>query len=328
MPAANSHLLTSKNVFILPTRFGFAYLFLVLLLFFLGTNYQNNAIMLLSYLLASLFITVMIHSFFNFSGLSFLSQKTHSGFSQQAISLPLSIITHKEHFDLNFCFAKTADFDMDKVHLNLCKTGKTKITLPVHFFKRGIFQLGRLKISSEYSLGLFVTWTHLDFNQQVIVYPMPKPVTTAQPINLESNDDTVLSSSFQYQKGLDDFYELKPYIQGESLAKVAWKQLAKGQEKLTKHYQQDQGNLPWIALKDMPTSNIELKLQFLAYLIIEKTKTGQTFGLDLTEGGHNQTADKGNLKYKSKGKPKDKIIMPNSGNKHQQACLTVLAHYS
>ena len=53
-PAVPSITLVQKLIFILPTRYGWWFLLLIALLYLLGTNYQNNLILLQSYFLIGL----------------------------------------------------------------------------------------------------------------------------------------------------------------------------------------------------------------------------------------------------------------------------------
>ncbi len=299
IPAAEQHQLTSRNIFIMPTRFGFAYLFFVLLLFLLATNYQNNIIMLFSYLMASLFITAMMTSFFNLSGLIIKAQDKSRGHVDQPVNFVVTTTSKQRRFDLNF------SFDLQNtVQLPLCSPGNNTVKVPYLGKTRGRFSPGRLKLSSEYCFGLFITWTRLDFQCQAVVYPKIKAINGALPAmsaDADSNENVTSSN-----KGNDDFYELKNYVLGEPLSRIAWKQLAKGQGKFTKHYQQNQGNLCWLNLQDMPANDIESKLQLLCYIILEYSKTAQQFGLNL-----------GTVK-----------IPPNDGLQHMHECLTALTDLS
>ena len=320
VPSNTQHKLSNRNIFIMPTRFGFAYLIFVVVLFLLGTNYQNNIILLLSYLLASLFITVMLHSFYNFSQLCFSSINKQNVFANQTAYIPMQIYAQKVHFDINFHFVEQGSLS-DKIKLTQCEIGENKVLLPIYAQQRGVFNLGRVKVFSEYSLGLFITWAMLDFSHQLIVFPQPKKMHNGHQF-LSSNDDSVSSQqSYQSAKeGIDDFSELKNYIVGESQARVAWKQLARGQGKLTKHYQNQQGSLAWLKLCDMPSNDIEEKLRYLCFLIIEYSKKDQEFGLILSLGAPTLATQHNNNFTSS--------ISPNTGYKHQQQCLTALAEFS
>jgi uncharacterized protein (DUF58 family) len=315
VPSRFKHTLSNRNIFILPTRFGLTYLFFDVLLFLLGTNYQNNVILLLSYLLASLFITVMLHSFYNFSQLTFSSNVKQTCFANQVINFPINVTGHKTHFDINLKFVNPQYYVKD-VKLTQCAKQTSEVFLPWYAKQRGIYTLGRVKVFSEYSMGLFITWSLLDFSHQAIVFPEPKRLADDQ--RLLSNPNEVDANNTIYTQLKTDGYdysELKNYIPGEAQARIAWKQLARGQGKFSKHYQAqcEQGGLLWLKLSQMPSSDLEEKLQYLCFMVIEYTKNKQSFGLVLDLILNNK---KGN----------EIKIEPNSGHDHQEVCLMALAN--
>lgn len=308
IPASEQHQLTQNNIFIFPSAFGFSYLMLIVVLFLLATNYQNNIIMLFSYIMASLFLTVMMTSFFNMSGLIIKAKNKTEGFAGQLVFFDIELSTKFNRYDLTFSFDdknKQISAQSSNTHLSCIETGLHKTKITFYSDKRGRIRPGRLKISSEYCFGLFITWTQLDFDFQGIIYPKirhyngPLPKLTAQ---IESNDSNAVRTE---SKGDDDFYELKNFIIGEPLSRVAWKQLAKGQGKFTKHYRQSEGSLSWLSFQNMPVNGVEAKLELLCFFIVEFSKTGRSFGLDLGE-------------YK---------ISPAVGRHHKHQCLTALADF-
>jgi uncharacterized protein (DUF58 family) len=316
VPSSFKHKLSNRNIFIMPTKFGFAYLFFVIIVFLLGTNYQNNTILLLSYLLASLFITVMMHSFYNFSQLTFSSSAKQVTFADQLASFPINIKAKKTHYDLNFHFytqdRSAKETGPQNTLIEQCNKGDTQVLITSLAMKRGVYSLGRVKAFSEYPLGLFITWAMLDFGHQLVVFPESKKLSGNHDYLSGIDDDNESNQShFNSASGIDDFAELKNYIEGESQARVAWKQLARGQGKLSKHYENQQGSLRWLKLSDMPSVPFETKLSYLCFLIIEMSKSNREFGLLLDFSGvSNKLSTK---------------IEPGSGHQHQQNCLTALA---
>lgn len=311
MPKTQRQVLSRRNIFIFPSQFGFAYLFFVLLLFILGTNYQNNLIILLSYLLASVFITAMLQSFHNLSGLtlSVTSQKLR-GFSGAIVDVPIRLGTIKARM------AYQLYFKCDRIQLNNVITqndfsSDQSCLIPIKLDKRGVLSLPRLTIQSYYGLGLFRCWTSVDLNISVLVYP--KPERPAQ-INIEqflsSNKNTTSDDSsnamLTIKNGVDEFNELIPYQQGESLAKVAWKQVARGQGWYTKNYDHLINNIPnWLSLDTLPNAPIEQQLRWLSYLIVELQKRDIEFGLALSST----------------------TIVPDQGLAHCHLCLKEIALY-
>jgi len=295
MPGKRQHTLSNKSIFIFPTKFGFVYLVFVLLLFLLGTNYQNNVIILLSYLLSSLFITCMMHSFYNFSGLQLEAPKQLEGYTNQSITFGLEAVSNKSRHNI----IVSIDDEPSEAYSVI----KGNSTLSATFFphKRGQYLLPRVKISSEYALGLFTTWTRLDFACLCTVFPSPKKVKN---INLQGDSSNKHDMDVNNQrKGIEDFYELKTHQEGEPLSHIAWKQFARGQGKFTKHYQEPDGQSQWLDLARMPAKDIEDKLSIMCYLVLELYRNEQCFGLQLGS----------------------QEIAPSSGNAHLKACLTALA---
>jgi len=299
MPSTNRQTLSQRNIFILPSKFGFSYLLFVLLLFILGTNYQNNLIILLSYFFSSLFVTAMLYCFINLLGLNVAAKGEYQGFTDEQILIDIRIDTEqfKQSFQLSF--------EGHQSHEVIALKQEKLLKIAVKFDKRGIHSLGRLKLISEYPLGLFRCWTKLQFDLEVIVSPQPlfcQPVTSVG--GDKQREPNHFENSSQPFSG-EDFFELRAYRIGESLNQVAWKQMAKTGQWLSKRYQDNINEKQLISLKDMPAINNEVKLRHLSYLILQLHQTEQEYGVEL-----------------------DTLLIPASkGQQHLTHCLKALANY-
>jgi len=299
MPSTDSQTLSQRNIFILPSKFGFSYLLFVLLLFILGTNYQNNLIILLSYFFSSLFVTAMLYCFINLLGLKVAAKGEYQGFTDEPILIDIRINTEQLKQSVQLGFENQPLLDVSSIkHQQLLK-------LAVKFDQRGIHQLGRLKIFSEYPLGLFRCWTKLQFDIEVIVSPQP---LFCQPVSSVGGDKqrepNHLDNSHQPFNG-EDFYELRAYRIGESLNQVAWKQMAKTGQWLSKQHRDNINEKQLLSLQDMPAINHEVKLRHLCYLILQLHQTDQEYGVEL-----------------------DTLLIPASkGQQHLSHCLKALANY-
>ena len=60
LPSARQIVLDQRRIFIFPTGYGFFYLLVAALLFIGGINYENNLILALSFLMASLFLVAIL----------------------------------------------------------------------------------------------------------------------------------------------------------------------------------------------------------------------------------------------------------------------------
>ena len=306
LPASNLQWLKRTNIFILPTRFGYAYLFFAAIMFVLGTNYQNNLIILISFILISCFITVMIQSYQNLAQLK-LSVTTNiiTGFCTEKLFLPLSVSSSRPKFNINFNFQ-----DEESTRYLLLSEDKY-VKVPFSKNERGLHTLSRVVVSTYYPMGLFRVWTKLDFGVNALIYPKPKkpPVSFLHQLISLNEDDSKGDQHREVvtrQEGIDEFSELKRYQRGESLAKVAWKQVAKGQEWHTKHYLHVTHASPdWLSLDMFPAADIETRLRWLTFLVLSFEKQEIPFGLKLG----------------------DKLIEPSGGKIHCQGCLKNIATY-
>jgi uncharacterized protein (DUF58 family) len=271
-------------------------------LFLLGTNYQNNLMTILCYFLLALFLLNLFVSYLNFAKLLVQLGKTHNGFVNDSIQLPLWIHqkgTEKEppHGTLEVGFwrqAPSLTVDLDK--------SDNPAYLSFQCEKRGTLRLPRITLSSFYPLGLFRCWTHLAFEHDILVYPAPLPC----PVTLrQSLHDQQQESAGNTQPGHDDFDSLAAYRQGEPLHHVAWKQLAKGQGMITKQFSSPMSSVGWLTLFPLQENQLERRLSQLCYQVLELTQSGEKFGLDL-----------GSVK-----------LSPDHGLAHQQKCLKALALY-
>ena len=105
MPSSDKQTLSQPNIFIFPTLFGFSYLLFCLLLFVLGTNYQNNLVVFVSFLLGSLFVVAMLHSFNNLSGITISASGKLYGFANQIIKVPLTLNAKSDKCSITLEFA-------------------------------------------------------------------------------------------------------------------------------------------------------------------------------------------------------------------------------
>ena len=65
IPQKKSHRLQHNNIFILPAKAGMGFILLILLLWLLGTNYQNNLVLGVAFLLLALMVMCIHHKYGN-----------------------------------------------------------------------------------------------------------------------------------------------------------------------------------------------------------------------------------------------------------------------
>ncbi|WP_339723221.1 DUF58 domain-containing protein [uncultured Paraglaciecola sp.] len=329
IPAAAQHQLNHKNIFIFPAKFGLLYLSLCVLLFLLGTNYQNNLMLLLCYFLCAIFLVNLLASYINFARIDLQIGKCPEVFVDDNLPIPLWLNANTNggftaHGVLHFKFQATKQNPTNGTKTRHSHTNtqidadafSNPINLSQKCLQRGKLTLPRVTVASFYPLGLYRCWTHLAFSHQITVFPKPLPCEIQLHMS-EQNSAKKSAEIANEQSGHDDFSHLKTYQVGEPLNHVAWKQLAKGRGMVSKQFSAVGNHIGWLKLStDYTLHNLshpnhesatalETDLSKLCYQVIELSRKQQTFGLDLGS----------------------QCIAPNSGNGHRRACLEALANF-
>lgn len=152
IPPARQMTLGPRSLFILPTRMGLLYLLVMIAIYLLGTNYQNNLVLLVSYCLGSLFMAAMWLTHRNLLGLELLGGSTMLGEAGSQVPIQVTVRSGRSCQALHFA--------LNEGSLWLAQANSTpqSLTLPVRGMQRGRLPLGRLRVESRYPLGLFRCW--------------------------------------------------------------------------------------------------------------------------------------------------------------------------
>ncbi|GAA5219258.1 DUF58 domain-containing protein [Corallincola platygyrae] len=284
------------NVFIFPSRFGFAFLFTILSVYLLGTNYSNNLALFLAFFLVSVFVGSIWFSYRNLAGLQISCESTEKGYQGDDGVFRIRFVGIQPHIMIQARFKRGS-----RSFASIERPGKIRLTVKAKLLERGLFSPGRLTVESVYPLGLFRTWTHLDTGAKTLVYPKPMPcqlLLQGHTIGQEQE-----GGDQSRARGNEEFESLRSYQQGESLRQVAWKQYAQGRGMMTKQFDQPEQEECWLVLLRTPGKGLEERLSRLCFRVLELSQQGTYFGLELGS----------------------ERVSPGSGEKHKLACLKALA---
>jgi uncharacterized protein (DUF58 family) len=293
-PPASFFILHRRNLYTFPGSAGLIYLGLTLILWLIGTNYQNNLILALAYSLMSLLVIAILHAYANLAGIEIQTQATKPVFAEQWTSLPLQLTATNRRGGENIgCQLE----HQPKILIELNYQEPQQIHVPLFAPKRGWYSPGKLLLETYYPLGLIRCWTWLRLDQPILVYPKLIP---GPPIFLAQTGEGELTPTAQ--TGNEDFAGLKTYQSGDSLKHIAWKAYAKGKDLFTKQYADDISREIWLDLNQLKEP-LEMRLSIMAYWVVTLSEQHQRFGCKLGE-----------------------IIIPtNQGEVHKHECLKALA---
>ncbi|MFT7091866.1 MAG: hypothetical protein ACJAYW_001829, partial [Candidatus Azotimanducaceae bacterium] len=170
VPPANTVTLNQKNIFILPTRHGLYFVVLILFMMLAGINYQNSLIFALAFLLVSLFMVSILHTFRNLSGLSLQGGHGTSVFAGEdaEFTVTLNRAGNRTFEALNVGWHVDMMQGADLLDASSCRI---KIYVPTQ--QRGRFSPGRMLVQTYYPVGLFRAWSWVDLDLHAVTYPSP-----------------------------------------------------------------------------------------------------------------------------------------------------------
>lgn len=273
-PSAKEIRLNNRRLYILPTRFGYLYSMMLLVLLLAAINYQNSMAYVLTFLLTSLGIISLWQTHKNLLGLSIKLNTPSPVFQQQDLNLEFVIENpnQAERYAVGIQYQ-----NQPPVYTRLEAEQTRTLTLTLPTLKRGLFQPAGVTLFTRYPTGLFHAWSWLRFDSQILIYPKPLYDSKLK----ESLSDRQYSKSTMDTADGDDFAGLREHRRGESLKHISWKAYAQGRGMLTKTFQGHASPSLWIDWFDMPATATEARLSQMTALVIQANQEGGKYGIRL-----------------------------------------------
>ena len=291
--------LVQRRIFIVPSRTGYFFALVLLLLLIASINYSLSLGFLLTFLLAGMGGISMLHTFRNLAQLSispgraepvFAGEVAHFGLVLNNPSLP--------RFAVGIKRAKLEDAEPE--FGDVAAHASSTFHIPVAAEKRGYLPCGRLEIFTEYPVGLFHAWSYVDFGATCLVYPKPDAGAGALPLDARARGEGNIPVA-----GDEEFQSLRAYRAGDTPRQIAWKALAREQGLLVKEFGATASADFWLDFDALPGLGIEQRLSRLTFWVIEAERVQVPYGLRLPT----------------------QSIRPAIGAPHRDQCLKALALY-
>lgn len=296
-PKKAPYFLNHRRVFILPTRLGLGFAFVLFIMLISSTNYSSSLGYFFTFLLSSLYVVTMFHTYNNLLHLSIGPAVGAPVFANQPINLEVQF----DNSDYQKrCAIRAFAKENERVTTDFDEYAVTTWSIPYRFTRRGLVSLPRFTLETTFPLGLFRAWAHVELEQRQLVYPEP----LAQAELPEKNSGFAVGE-LQSNEGIDDFRNLRAYVAGDPLQHVHWKNYARHQLMQTKEFSSGLANGLWLDWQKTTADGEEQKLSQLTRWVMLANSGAIPFGLRLP----------------------NREIQPGSGSLHVKRCLKQLALY-
>lgn len=290
--------LTQRRIFILPTRQGLALGGLLVLMLLGSINYNLSLGYALTFLLAMMAVVSMLHAFRNLAHLEIRAGRCQPVFCGETAHFVLHFASRWPRYQLSLRGpGGTSGPDGETVSFDIPAPAELQIRYPLPTGKRGWLEAGRIRLYTEFPLGLFHAWSYLHFDTRILVYARPLDSAPLPP------GDAPDGEGRRVVAGDDDFAGLRGYMPGDALPRIAWKAWAGGRGLQVKQFASQTGDELWLSLADATDAELEGKLSRMTRWVLDAEAAGLRYGLRLPDGE----------------------LPPGNGGDHRDECLARIA---
>jgi uncharacterized protein (DUF58 family) len=272
------------NVYVLPTGHGLTFCAVLLVTLIGATNYNNSLAFTLTFLLASLGLTSMLHTWRNLAGLAVTVR------AGDAVSAG-----HSAHFHITLDNTGGRERPGIVIHQGLPgrrRPGRpdtrsrvavhapaaqiTHCVLAVPALRRGWLTPRHLQVETRAPLGLFRAWSVLHSEDAVLVYPRP---AGTQPLPRPRGGEQ--PGARARTAGEDDFTGLRDYRFGDSPGRIHWRAAARLATPPVKTFDTTEDDALVLDYEEVLARDPEDRLCQLAAWVQCSRRLGLRFGLRL-----------------------------------------------
>lgn len=300
LPRQDQLTLNHRNLYILPTRAGWSFAAVLLVLLVASINEQVNLGYALTFLLGGSALAAAHQTHGNLQGIRLTLLSARSVHAGQV--LKLNVILRNEHrkrgrWGLHIKPRTAQRHGPEQAALSalaqpveVLPGSDSAVELDVPAARRGWLDLPRITVDSAYPLGLFRAWAYWRPLTRVLIWPALDPL--APPLPEWDGDAALTAAARRASQGHENPEGLRDYRRGDPLRWIAWKKsshaIASGTGLVTRTLEQSRSPDLWLDYEHSPGLNgldVEARLSRLATWLLQAEagahSTGAAYGLKL-----------------------------------------------
>lgn len=282
------------------TGFGISWLLTSTIFFILAANYSNNLLLFIALLLLAIFINSPWISWLNIRKINIQTVNIEPIYAKQNGIIKVQVINKLNKFTPGTSVTiKGSEFsNTQETRLPLSESKFNNALVAINPLARGCFALNKIQLSCNYPLGLWQWHKSSVSKAKLWVYPAPQgKLALPKP---KAKQGTYL------KREQGDFSHVRAYQRGDSLNHIAWKQMARTGEVMTKEFDGGEGlRQTVLSYQNIKHGNIEFRLSQLCRWIVDCHQKQLKYALELP----------------------NKTIAAAQGEAHKEVCLQALAQF-
>jgi uncharacterized protein (DUF58 family) len=297
---SDTSVLTQRNIYIVPTRAGFAFAAVLVVMLLASINYQLSLGYVLTFLLAGAGFVSMHMTHNTLRGMTLHLRTPQSGFAGEpmALEIVLASASRTQH-GVGLGFADMLRQRGHEVFVDVPGGAQTVARLAFVPPHRGWHTLPTLHVETRYPLGLFRAWTIWKPAARALAWPRPETPLAPWP----AAPSAAGAAAQQQRSDGGEFDGVRAYRRGDPLKHIVWKKAAKGGDLVSRDHVNEVQQELWFDWQQAQLSGTEPRLSRLAAWVVAADNAGLSHGLRLP----------------------GVEIAPGSGGAHRRASLDALA---
>ena len=282
-----------RDLYVLPTRFGFWFGVLVFLMLIGGLNFNNNMTLAMVFLLASIALLTTLLAYRNLVGLTITAVRAPPVFCGEEARFRVLLGNREER--RRYAIEGVSDTGRDCTDLAPQASGRVSLAQPT--VRRGWMRMEPFRLETRFPLGLFRAWSVVIPEARCLVWP--EPAQDAPPLPRTGRGDY---GAARRGEG-EEFHALRDYQPGDPLRQIAWRTSARHEKLYSRQMEnpsEESCELNWYL---MGGGDAEKKLSILTAWVLRAERLQIPYNLEMPGAA----------------------LPADLGEEHRDACLEILA---
>ncbi|MFP4208733.1 MAG: DUF58 domain-containing protein [Wenzhouxiangella sp.] len=250
-----------RQIFILPTRFGWLLGALMFAMLMGSLNFNNNLGLLTTFIVAGLASNSMLIAYRTLAGLRILHTGAAPVHAGQTANLLVSLGSNVQRARPGL----EVSLGENERIIALEPNATAEVQLPLATRHRGWLTPGRCRIQTCQPIGLFRAWSWFWPERPVLVWPRPAD----QPPPLPESDSDQAGRLERAGSEGDEFFSLRNWREGDPLHRVAWKASQRHDTLLARELRQPHSPHLALDLARTPGEDLERRISVLTAWLLQ-----------------------------------------------------------
>jgi uncharacterized protein (DUF58 family) len=279
-PVTDSWTLSQHNIYILPTKGGWAFGVTLLAMLVSSINYQLNLGYVLTFLLAGSGLVSIHLTHGTLRGLTLRLRPAAPVFAGEPALLEV-VMSNPSGARHGVCLRFQQRRRQDRnAWCDVPALGQASASLSVVPTTRGWHEVPPLVVETQFPFGLFRAWTHWRPASPVLAYPRPEQPSPALPLASSAAGGAPQARAGEGSE-LDG---VRAWRRGDSRRHVVWKKAARSGQMVSRETTSEHSRelwLDWQAAQGADRADAEARLSRLAAWLLAAEAQGLVYGLRL-----------------------------------------------